>query len=309
MLISEYKHPTPDYGVFNQDAFFSFTAMTKSRKAISLQHSTSPAGLGPYVIVSWMVPSTSLTGIHLSQDRYKVPYTHCGCPHPGTTVRQRIRRVLTRKEPPDTTLQPPETATPGTHPSDHNAVFAMHNHRSALNARERRQQKSERRRRREAREATEGGKSAPDVQHVCDRDRDRNHPEPFLYPIPLYYVPIAGCVVGVGRVVDGGVGAQCASVRDVLVLSLLGYSFNAVSRPLEVAVGSELLAVAHLHAVVAVAVGVVADVAEVGDVAEAEGVVEVAVADVVADDILIKFSVGQDYCYLGDEIHYWTENS
>ncbi|KAF8548444.1 hypothetical protein OG21DRAFT_1394747, partial [Imleria badia] len=26
-------------------------------------------------------------------DRYKVPYTYCGCPHPGTTFGQRLRRV------------------------------------------------------------------------------------------------------------------------------------------------------------------------------------------------------------------------
>ncbi|KAI9572329.1 hypothetical protein HD554DRAFT_2015301 [Boletus coccyginus] len=142
-------------------------------------------------------------------DRYKVPYTYCGCPHPGTTLGQRVRRVLEGNQPPDTVLQPPATATPGTHPSDHNAVFPMHRHRSSMNARERRREKLERRHLREAREASQG------TGDLDTRRRSRDHPEPFLYPIPLYYVPIAGCAIGVGGVVGGGapfVGGQCAAV-------------------------------------------------------------------------------------------------
>ncbi|KAI9572327.1 hypothetical protein HD554DRAFT_1671379 [Boletus coccyginus] len=123
-------------------------------------------------------------------DRYKVPYTHCGCPHPGTTLIQRIRRALYKSEPPHTALQPPATATPGTHPSDHNAVFPMHHHRSSMRARRRRREKLERRR---AREGT---------GDLDTRQTSRDHPEPFLYPIPLYYAPIAGCCAA-------GVGGSC----------------------------------------------------------------------------------------------------
>ncbi|KAG9316181.1 hypothetical protein JVU11DRAFT_2202 [Chiua virens] len=45
-------------------------------------------------------------------DRYKVPYTHCGCPQPGPTLGQRVRRALGGKEVADTMLQPPDLATP-----------------------------------------------------------------------------------------------------------------------------------------------------------------------------------------------------
>ncbi|KAF9222788.1 hypothetical protein BS17DRAFT_755176 [Gyrodon lividus] len=147
-------------------------------------------------------------------DRYGLPYTYCGCPLPGTTLGQKLRRALALHIPAtNTTLQPPNEAAVGTHPSDHNAVFAMHNVKASLRARERRRQKAERRQRREQREmqAANGRRSGvPD------------HSQAFLYPVPMYYVPIGGCVVAAGGVVDGGggFGSACAAVRGRFELPL-----------------------------------------------------------------------------------------
>lgn len=143
-------------------------------------------------------------------------------------------------------------------------------------ARERRRQKSERRRLREAREGSDGKASGVNIQRTNTRD----HPVPFLYPIPLYYAPVGGCVVGVGGIMGGAslMGAQCASVRRLFMLALLGCLFTGISRVLGVAVASELSAVGCLRvAVVAEAEGVAgAEVAvEAGVAVEAEDVVEV----------------------------------
>jgi hypothetical protein len=53
-------------------------------------------------------------------------------------------------------------------------------------------------------------------------------------------------------------GAQCASVRGSFMPLFLGCSFTVVSRVLEVAVASELLAVAGLHVGVRAAAAAVA---------------------------------------------------
>ena len=142
-----------------------------------------------------------------------------------------------------------------------------------MNARERRQQKSERRRLREAREAP-GGTGNLDRRRTNARD----HPVPFLYPVPLYYAPIGGCVAGVGGIVDGGAafgGAQCASVRGFVMSSFMGCSFTVVSRVLEVAAAGLHVAV---RAAVAAGVEVVAG-AEAEVAAGAVGVVDVVVVD------------------------------
>ncbi|KIK81036.1 hypothetical protein PAXRUDRAFT_15460 [Paxillus rubicundulus Ve08.2h10] len=125
-------------------------------------------------------------------DRYGLPYTYCGCPLPGTTLGQKLRRALSSHTPvAHSALRPPSEAAVGTHPSDHNAVFAMHNAKASLRAREQRQQKTERRRLREERE-----------MQAVNRDGRRSlgpvHGQAFLYPVPLYYAPIGGCVLYVG---------------------------------------------------------------------------------------------------------------
>ena len=128
----------------------------------------------------------------------------------------------------NTTLQPPATATPGIHPSDHNAVFPMHQHRSSMHAHEHRQQKSDHQRLREVGEAS-GGTANLNRRRTSAHD----HPELFLYPVPLYYALIGGCIAGVGGIVDGGASfadVQCASVHGLFTLLFLGYSITIVSR-------------------------------------------------------------------------------
>ncbi|KIJ63482.1 hypothetical protein HYDPIDRAFT_168332 [Hydnomerulius pinastri MD-312] len=130
-------------------------------------------------------------------DRYGIPYTHCGCPLPGTTVGQRLRRAFSHRHALNVNafLRPPSEAAVGTHPSDHNAVFPMHNTKSAQRARERRKQKAARRQLREQQEARQASRS---------RRVDPAHEQAFFYPVPLFYVYPAGCVVAAGGIVNGG---------------------------------------------------------------------------------------------------------
>lgn len=165
-------------------------------------------------------------------------------------------------------------------------------------ARQRRQQKSERRRLREAREASGASDLKGKAALETERTAARNHPVPFLYPIPLYYVPVGGCVVGVGGVVDGGGwGATCASVRRWFMSLLLGYSLalTVVSRVLGEPAALELLGVG-VEAAEAVS-GVVAEVegdAEVGEDAAEVGDAEE--DDQTLDMLAVRISLRRPIC-------------
>ncbi|SJL02729.1 uncharacterized protein ARMOST_06065 [Armillaria ostoyae] len=119
------------------------------------------------------------------QDRFGIPYTHCGCPLPGDTIGQRLSRLISIHK---------HHAT-----SDHNAVY-LFKYQEQIDAQRRvRLAKRQRRIRRDE----EKGMSRNSV----------DHDPAFLVPVPLYFNRDAGCVAMTGHVVGGGGGAgECATV-------------------------------------------------------------------------------------------------
>ncbi|KIK41875.1 hypothetical protein CY34DRAFT_84653 [Suillus luteus UH-Slu-Lm8-n1] len=138
-------------------------------------------------------------------DRYHVPYMHCGCPLPGDTIGQKLRRLLSFKANSNIFLLPPKSdARAATHPSDHNAVFALQNMSTSMRRRENRTRKAEMRRLRAERDG-----------RGVKRDGNVDHGIAFLYPVPTFYNYPGGCVVAAGAVVNGGSG--CAVVSLVVL--------------------------------------------------------------------------------------------
>jgi hypothetical protein len=107
-------------------------------------------------------------------------------------------------------LDPPEgsESRPASHPSDHNAVFAMHRRAASESARKARQAKIQSRRARDGEKAKKGKASEKDVK------KDLGHEAAFLYPVPLYYgsVESAGCAAFAGGVAQGGGSGGCVVV-------------------------------------------------------------------------------------------------
>ena len=108
---------------------------------------------------------------------------HCGCPLPGATIGQKLRRLVKHKHRPVASLLPPEdpAALAGTHPSDHNAVFIVRSFQQNYFSRQQREDKATKRRRR----VTWQGDSV----HTTNQDLA------FLYPVPLFlYSPAGACI-------------------------------------------------------------------------------------------------------------------
>lgn len=156
---------------------------------------------------------SSFTLFLFRQDRFDVPYTHCGCPLPGETIGQKLSRLVGFSETQHPShLIPPERddLLAATHPSDHNAVFAFHHKTKGEVAQRRRREKIARRRQR-ADEKVKSGKMDPrEARQV------RGHEAAFLVPVPLYFMPVmAGCAMVTGAVINssggGGIGG-CAAV-------------------------------------------------------------------------------------------------
>jgi len=127
---------------------------------------------------------------------------HCGCPLPGDTIGQKLKRLLASSKGTDVLLPPESNARAATHPSDHNAVFALHDMSASLQRREKRARKVEARRLRAERKG----------QIPAGNDRGVNHEMAFLYPVPMYYYYPGGCVAVAGGVVNGGLGCAVVSV-------------------------------------------------------------------------------------------------
>ncbi|KAG1876823.1 hypothetical protein C8R48DRAFT_591090 [Suillus tomentosus] len=138
-------------------------------------------------------------------DHYHVPYMHCGCPLPGDTIGQKLRRLISSQTTINMLLLPPKSDTcAATHPSDHNAVFVLNNTSTSLHHRENRTRKAEKRKLREER----NGKAV-------ERDENVDHGIAFLYPVPMFQYYPGGCVAAAGPVVNRGSG--CATVSVVVV--------------------------------------------------------------------------------------------
>lgn len=117
-------------------------------------------------------------------------------------------------------LRPPPDAAAGTHASDHNAVYLMHNRGASEHARERRRQKAERRRRREVLDAK--GKKSKDkdgsgVQY--NRSQTQSHELAFFYPIPIW-IGFGACVT-TPFIVNG----TCAAVSVFFFPWLCGQAY------------------------------------------------------------------------------------
>ncbi|SJL02687.1 uncharacterized protein ARMOST_06021 [Armillaria ostoyae] len=134
------------------------------------------------------------------QDRFGIPYTHCGCPLPGNTIGQRLSKLVSihKQSGSPSHLVPPRDRSDllaATHPSDHNVVYSFlrQGHVDAL--RRARLEKQERRIKREE------GKG-------ISRNRSVDHDPAFLV---LYFGYGTGCVATTGHVVGGGASVACAT--------------------------------------------------------------------------------------------------
>ncbi|RDB20076.1 hypothetical protein Hypma_013082 [Hypsizygus marmoreus] len=141
------------------------------------------------------------------KNRFGIRYTHCGCPLPGDTIGQRLSRLISSYNLKSSYLIPPnrEDLLAGTHPSDHNAVFALHRKHASEAAQKLRREKFKKRQQRDA-----NGKLAQK-----QIDRSYQHDPAFLVPVPLYFrYPVSlACAAYMGNVVNspngGGIGG-CA---------------------------------------------------------------------------------------------------
>jgi hypothetical protein len=143
--------------------------------------------------------------------RFNVPYMHCGCPLPGDTIGQKLKRLMSKQGP--SYLVPPDDKDllAGTHPSDHNAVFSFQHKAMSDAARKKREAKFAARKERDLTLARK------DKGHVEGRSTSKadegggdSHSAAFLVPIPIYYAGFGGCFA-YGGAVDGHHSA-CAAV-------------------------------------------------------------------------------------------------
>lgn len=154
--------------------------------------------------------------------RFGVPYMHCGCPLPGNTIGQRLKRLralLDDSKPPSdlSALHPPthphdSAAFSGTHPSDHNSVHiekpkSLSSHTDPVPLADARAHLMKSLRERDAKAMRKGRMDQVQYQ------RGEGHDFAFLTPVP-FYIPVApyGWTTDVGTGwTAGGVGV-CAVV-------------------------------------------------------------------------------------------------
>jgi len=150
--------------------------------------------------------------IHIldTQDRFHVPYSHCGCPIPGESIRRKLHllRTLHTPTPPAHLDLPPLSSSGAPHPSDHNAVFLFHRKNAGLEARARRLEKGWRRAERHG--GKEGGK--------------HDHDPAFMAPVPKLwgYPKEVVCAATPGNVVNnpgGSVVGECAGGGGACVVT------------------------------------------------------------------------------------------
>ncbi|KAG6907306.1 hypothetical protein DXG01_009470 [Tephrocybe rancida] len=162
------------------------------------------------------------------KNRFNMSYTHCGCPLPGTTIGQRLSRLVNHYGAQKSYLIPParEDLLAATHPSDHNAVFVWHRKQFSEGLQQRRRGKFKERQERDARERGEGKARAftPEERRQVDA-----HEAAFLVPVPLYY-GYGVCAAYTGAVVysvnDNGIGG-CAAGGGACAAGVGGCSGGA----------------------------------------------------------------------------------
>ncbi|EKM50657.1 uncharacterized protein PHACADRAFT_178388 [Phanerochaete carnosa HHB-10118-sp] len=162
------------------------------------------------------------------QQRFQVPYTHCGCPLPGDTLGQRLaplKHRLSLSSSAPAALMPPRRADAlgATHASEHNMVSLAplgEDHAAVAGQKRRvREEKVQRRRQRDEKLVRDGKMDAAAVRPAYD-----GHQIAFLYPVPFYAPPVIGCVAsasgcggfgGTGPTGGGGAGSAVVSLRSL----------------------------------------------------------------------------------------------
>lgn len=153
------------------------------------------------------------------EQRFRVPYMHCGCPLPGDTVGQRLGH-LSRILKGNTThedINPPHRndAFRATHPSEHPAIQGGRRGVLPDHARSRREVREAKMRERRARDAEKVRRGKMDVALFR---RGEGHDYPFLTPVP-FTMPVAACIAVGSQLTCGSgscaVGAgMCGSTGD-----------------------------------------------------------------------------------------------
>ncbi|THU97514.1 hypothetical protein K435DRAFT_721816 [Dendrothele bispora CBS 962.96] len=152
----------------------------------------------------------------LWQDRFGLPYVYCGCPISGETIGQKLTRIVgIQSSMKHRYLEPPAElpeARNGTHPSDHNSVYALHMKKQGDSGRRERTAKYAK----GLKKAEKGKDKAEDTgTKIQGQSGDSKwlHSQPFLVPIPMTLkddasaVASQGCMATVSDVVNGSEGA------------------------------------------------------------------------------------------------------
>ena len=156
--------------------------------------------------LDWRFPSDDkVEGLRLSsafditcrawKERFKIQYTHCGCPVPGDSIGERLSKLVKLYSSPpqsDLLLIDCPVCLSATHPSEHNAVhFIPRNLQGHILNSKRYAQLAQKKRKAALRHMEKVGK---DSSSAC-LQRSTCVP-PFLVPVPTYYggVTIGDCV-------------------------------------------------------------------------------------------------------------------
>ncbi|KAK0499370.1 hypothetical protein EDD18DRAFT_1460304 [Armillaria luteobubalina] len=136
------------------------------------------------------------------QDRFGISYTYCGCPLPGDTIGQRLRRLISVYKQSDHLVPPRDRSDllAATHPSDHNAVYLSKYKEQVDAQRYARQTKRQRRIRRDEENGMRKGV---------------DHDPAFLVPVPLCFNRDVECVAMTGHVLGRGGGVWGSNATGV----------------------------------------------------------------------------------------------
>ncbi|KAG6843360.1 hypothetical protein H0H87_005487, partial [Tephrocybe sp. NHM501043] len=147
-----------------------------------------------------------ITLINLSpQDRFKVPYMHCGCPLPSNKIGQRLSKLVHFYMSTQQHLIPPTRGDilAATHPSEHDAMADVHYYRNPSTSAK---AQSDRKRKvafRVARDASRANGALPGMGVKKEEALDPTtygHTMPFMIPVPYNSRLDAACAEHSGHV-------------------------------------------------------------------------------------------------------------
>jgi hypothetical protein len=124
---------------------------------------------------------------------------YCGCPLPGETIGAKLARFISIQKTRESLIPPDHSdLLPGTHPSDHNGVYAFHD-KTSNSIRRAREKKIKKHKQRVVME----GRIIHDVA--------------FLVPVPLYHYDTSfrGCAVDGGVIHEGCAIVCVANIRRI----------------------------------------------------------------------------------------------